>query len=58
MDLGGTLSRSGKEGASPEPSFGSSVPWKPATQDEILLERKLGTILREFGRHTKKNLEL
>lgn len=52
------LCLSGKDCASPEPSLGFSVSWKPATQNEIHLERKLGIILREYERHTTKNPEL
>lgn len=45
----------GENCPSPEPCLGSPVPGEPATQDQIRLERKLGTILLELGRHGGKN---
>lgn len=56
--LGGVSSSSGKDCANLESSFGPYMPWKPATQDQIHLDRKLGTILGEFRRHTAKKPQL
>ncbi|XP_007119753.1 desmocollin-3 isoform X2 [Physeter macrocephalus] len=56
--MGGSLSGSRQDCASPEPSLGSSVPRKPETQDEIHPERRVRTSLGELARHKVKNREL